>query len=112
MDDLPPHVVENKEDEEHTEGRNRNGEEINRDNVLGVVRQKRTPSLRWRFSMPHMYLETVAWLTSMPSLSNSPWIRGAPQSGLSRDILPIRLRTSLGTLRLPGHRGRLFHLQY
>jgi hypothetical protein len=57
-------------------------------------------------------LETVAWLTSMPSLSNSPWIRGAPQSGLSRDILPIRLRTSLGTLRLPGHRGRLFHLQY
>ena len=24
------------------------------------------------------YRETVAWLTSKPSLSSSPWIRGAP----------------------------------
>src|ERR1035437_6115105 len=28
-----------------------------------------------------MYFATIAWLTSMPSLSSSPWIRGAPQSG-------------------------------
>jgi hypothetical protein len=26
-----------------------------------------------------MYFDTVAWLTSMPSLSSSPWILGAPQ---------------------------------
>src|SRR5262249_4202314 len=25
-----------------------------------------------------MYIETVDWATSMPSLSNSPWILGAP----------------------------------
>ena len=31
-------------------------------------------------------LPTVAWLTSMPSLSSSPWMRGAPQSGLARLI--------------------------
>jgi hypothetical protein len=26
-----------------------------------------------------MYLPTVAWETSIPTLSNSPWIRGAPR---------------------------------
>jgi hypothetical protein len=31
-----------------------------------------------------MYLATVVWPTSMPSLSSSPWILGAPQSGLAR----------------------------
>jgi hypothetical protein len=30
-----------------------------------------------------MYLPTVAWHTAMPSLSSSPWMRGAPQSGLA-----------------------------
>ena len=31
-----------------------------------------------------MYLATVVCPTSMPSFSSSPWIRGAPQSGLAR----------------------------
>src|SRR5436190_24144338 len=31
----------------------------------------------------------------MPSLSSSPWILGAPQSGFSKLILRIRSRTSL-----------------
>src|SRR5271167_907831 len=44
-----------------------------------------------------MYLATVAWLTSMPSLSSSPWIRGAPQSGLAPLICRIRSRTSRST---------------
>ena len=30
-----------------------------------------------------MYLDTVAWATSMPSYRISPWMRGAPQSGFS-----------------------------
>src|SRR6266568_2783741 len=30
------------------------------------------------------YLPTVAWLTLMPSLSSSPWMRGAPQSRLAK----------------------------
>jgi len=46
----------------------------------------------------------------MPSFSNSPWIRGAPQSGLARDIVRISARTSEGTVgRLV--RRRLFHVQ-
>ncbi len=28
------------------------------------------------------YLPTVAWLTSMPSLSSSPWMRARPKAGL------------------------------
>ena len=30
-----------------------------------------------------MYLETVDWATSKPSISSSPWIRDAPQFGFS-----------------------------
>jgi len=41
-----------------------------------------------------MYLATVDWAISMPSLSNSPWIRGAPHSGFSRLIRRTRLQTS------------------
>src|ERR1700680_4297791 len=37
----------------------------------------------------------------MPSLSNSPWIRGAPHSGLAMLISRIRLRISNGTVGLP-----------
>ena len=50
------------------------------------------------------YLPTVAWLTSMPSLSSSPWMRGAPQSGLARLMSRISRRISSGTLGLPPRR--------
>ena len=36
-----------------------------------------------------MYFATVVWLTSIPSLSNSPWIRGAPQKGFAMLIWRI-----------------------
>ena len=40
------------------------------------------------------YLLTLLSPMSMPSLSSSPWIRGAPQEGFSRHILRIRSPTS------------------
>jgi hypothetical protein len=58
---------------------------------------------------------TVAWLISMPSLSNSPWIRGALQIGLAAFIYRIRSRTWRSTdgrpdletvFGSPGLRGR------
>ena len=52
------------------------------------------------------YLPTVAWLTSMPSLSSSPWMRGAPQSGLARLIWRIRSRISVLIWGRPGRRDR------
>src|SRR3974377_59479 len=46
----------------------------------------------------------------MPSLSNSPWIRGAPQSGLARLMSRINLRMSADSFgRPPGDLG--FHRQ-
>src|SRR5207244_6966167 len=41
-----------------------------------------------------MYLATLVCPTSMPSLSSSPWIRGAPHSGLVTDQ-PAYLRQHL-----------------
>src|SRR5216683_2034061 len=41
-----------------------------------------------------MYLLTLLSPMSMPSLSSSPWMRGAPQPGFSRHILRIRSRIS------------------
>src|SRR3954464_6198389 len=51
-----------------------------------------------------MYLATEVWPTSMPSLRSSPWMRGAPQSGLARLIFRISRRISGGTLGLPARR--------
>ena len=41
-----------------------------------------------------IYLDTVDSASSKPSLSNSPWIRGAPHNGFSRLIRRIRSRRS------------------
>src|SRR3977135_13190 len=48
-----------------------------------------------------MYLATEVWPMSMPSLRSSPWIRGAPHSGLARLIFRINWRISSGTFGLP-----------
>jgi hypothetical protein len=51
-----------------------------------------------------MYFATLVWPTSMPSESSSPWMRGAPQSGLARLMPRISRRISSGTLGLPPRR--------
>jgi hypothetical protein len=58
-----------------------------------------------------MYLDTAAWLTLNPSLSSSPWIRGAPHSGCSRQIRRLRSQTSAGTGGRPRLRDRDFQVQ-
>ena len=54
-----------------------------------------------------IYLATVDCAISMPIIFSSPWIRGAPQSGLARLISRIRSLISFETLGLPP-RGRDF----
>src|SRR5260221_7162290 len=51
-----------------------------------------------------IYLATLVCPTSIPSLSNSPWIRGAPHSGLAMLISRISLRISGGTVGRPPRR--------
>jgi hypothetical protein len=48
-----------------------------------------------------MYLATVDWATSKPSLSSSPWMRGAPQSEFAWLISRMRARNSGETFGLP-----------
>src|ERR1700737_3521301 len=58
-----------------------------------------------------IYLATLVWLTSMPSLRSSPWILGAPHNGLATLIWRISWRISAVTAGRP-HRGLDFHRQY
>src|SRR5207302_9054939 len=58
-----------------------------------------------------MYLLTLLSPRSMPSLSSSPWMRGAPQLGFSRHILRIRFRTSREMTGRPGWPPRTFQVQ-
>ena len=54
---------------------------------------------------------TLVSPTSMPSLRSSPWMRGAPQSGLSRLIFRISLRISFDTGGRPRWPRRTFQVQ-
>src|SRR5205823_8598408 len=90
------------------------GEEVDRDQLLGMVLQEGAPSLRRRFAAAQhisIYLLTLLSPMSMPSLSSSPWMRGAPQPGFSRHILRIRSRTSLEMTGRPGFPQRTFQVQ-
>jgi hypothetical protein len=58
-----------------------------------------------------MRRDTVASLTTKPSLSSSPWMRGAPQPTLSRAISRMRVRISASVRGRP-RRLRLVQLQY
>src|SRR6266436_2110851 len=49
---------------------------------------------------------TVAWLTLMPSLSSSPWMRGAPHNGLALLMRRIKSRISVPILGRPGRCDR------
>src|SRR6476619_6400218 len=48
-----------------------------------------------------IYLATLVWPISMPSLSNSPWILGAPHNGLAMLISRNSRRISNGTAGRP-----------
>ena len=61
--------------------------------------------------MRGMYFETVACAMSKPSMSNSPWILGAPQSGFSEAILRMSALIQGATGGLPCRCSRLFHVQ-
>jgi len=63
------------------------------------------------FRVRTMYLLTLVSPISTPSLSNSPWILGAPHIGFSRLIWRIRWRTSLEIAGRPHWPPRTFQVQ-
>ena len=58
-----------------------------------------------------MYLPSLVSPMSMPSLSSSPWMPGAPQRGLSRLIWRISSRVVLEIGGRPGGPWRTFQVQ-
>ena len=58
---------------------------------------------------PCRYRETVRSEIAMPSFSNSPWIRGAPQRQFSAAMRRIRSRQGESMRGLPGRRERRRH---
>ena len=57
------------------------------------------------------YFATVVSDSVSPSFCNSPWMRGAPQSGLAACISRISARMSAATAGRPTRRGRDFQHQ-
>ena len=87
-------VGEDDQDEEHTQASGGNGEEVDRDQVPDMVREERAPGLRGGVGRFGIRRETVRSATSIPSFRSSPWIRGAPHSGLAAAIFRTRAMIS------------------
>src|SRR6267154_900108 len=87
-----------------------NHEQVHGGNVRRVVAQEGSPSLAGRPRRLTMYLATLDCAISSPSLSSSPWMRGAPQSGFSTLIRRINTRMSVSICGRPP-RGRDFQRQ-
>src|SRR5215472_16119214 len=104
-------MSQHQKDVKHLETNGRHGKEIDGDQLLSMILQESAPGLRRGLAAAHHVFVTVLSAMLMPSLSNSPWMRGAPQVGFSRHILRIRSRTSRGSAGLPGWPRRIFHAQ-
>jgi hypothetical protein len=80
---------------EQVETDGRNNEQVHCGNVQRVIVQEVRHPWPGRPRRLTIYLATLDCATSNPSLSSSPWMRGAPQSGFSTLIRRIISRTSV-----------------
>src|SRR3982074_372323 len=108
---LPPAMTHNQQAIEQPERDCRHHEQVHRGNPISMVTKERPPSLRGRNPLRTIYLATLVWPTSMPSLRSSPWIIGAPHNGLTTLIWRISWRISTVTAGRP-QRCVDFHRQY
>ena len=112
MDKLPAIMLD---EEEHVDDPIPDGldnQQIGRPYPSKFVGQERPPSLgAARCWLPPPIATDRRLETTMPSLSSSPRIRSLPQSGLSRDMVAMRSRTSALRRGRPS-RVRDFHVQY
>src|SRR5467141_3698853 len=96
-------AVEPDDDEgiEQVEADSWNNEQVHGGNVRRVVTQEGSPSLAgWPPPIDHV-LATLDCATSNPSLSSSPWMRGAPQSGFSTLTRRINTRSPVSICGRP-----------
>jgi hypothetical protein len=109
-DHLFPSEPDDDEGIEQVEANSRDNEQVDGGDVRRVVTQEGSPSLAGRPRRLTMYLATLDCATSNPSLSSSPWMRGAPHSGFSTLIRRINPRSSVSICGRPPW-GRDFHRQ-
>ena len=83
VDDAAAIVGQRYEDEEHSQARAGDREEVDGDQVPDVVGKERPPGLGRRGAPLGERRETVRSATLIPSLRSSPWMRGAPHRGFA-----------------------------
>ena len=113
VEDSSPLKAQYKEHIDDAKGLGRHHGKINREGLVQMIAYERRPSLprtrRWKPF--RMWRETVISEITIPSLSSSPWIRGAPHSTFISAISEISLRTSTEIRGRPAPRFLLFHRQ-
>jgi len=89
-------VGKHDEDKEHPQGPGGDREEIDRDQVLDMVGEERSPGLGRRCAPLGDQARDRALGQVNPELTirSSPWMRGAPQSGLAAAIFWTRAALS------------------
>jgi hypothetical protein len=95
-------VTHDQKGKQALKGQGRNQAKVNRRDRVRMVAQECAPRLRWRSSVFDHVLGDGRLCDLKPSLSSSPWMRGAPHNGFSVLICRIRSRNSRLTLGLPG----------
>jgi hypothetical protein len=102
MNELPSAVRQDDQAIQQPEANRRHDEEICGGDPVFMVAQERGPALTGSAGAP-----TADWPTSMPSLSSSPWIRGAPHNQLAPAYLSDQLPDLLGDRRSATSGSRL-----
>jgi hypothetical protein len=102
--DLSSAVPHDQQSIEQTKRDCRHDEQIHRGDAVGMIAKERLPTLRRRFSSPDHVLGHAGLSDTDAELESSPWIRGAPHSGLAMLISWISLRMSGGTVGRPPRR--------
>src|SRR5215469_15685227 len=108
-------MADYKETIQDTERKRGHGEEVHGSDCCTLISEKHQPAAGWIGILacsfdPARYVRSEM---SNPSLSSSPWIRGAPHVGFSATMRKIRSRTSLLIGFLPtGFRVREIQFQY
>src|ERR1700739_803627 len=103
-DEVSPFEPDDDEGIEQVENDSWDNEQVPSGNIWRVVVQEGSPPWPGGARRITMYLATLDCATSNPSLSSSPWMRGAPQSGFSMLIRRISARSSVSICGRPARR--------
>ena len=90
----PPVMTDYEEAVEHAEGDRWDGEKVHRGDGFAMIAEKGEPTLGW-LRIPGRSFYPTGDRSFQPSMSSSPWMRGAPQVGFSATIRKINSRISL-----------------